>query len=262
MVRGIDVFREWFKGYDEQYTIIGGAACDLLMTEEGLDFRATKDIDMVLILEMLNANFGKTFWKYVVSAGYEHCNKSTGNPQFYRFTNPKSKEYPQMIELFSRKPDSIILPEEAVLSPLSIEESISSLSAILLDDDYYDFLKEGRVSVDGITVLDVPFLIAFKAKAWLDLSSRRLKGEHVDSKVIRKHKNDVFRLTELLNPNANYMFWVPDKIKDDMDLFLEQMQNEEVDLRQLGIKNRTKEDILKEFERVYDLEGITNNLNI
>lgn len=38
MVRGIDSFRDWFRGYEEQYTIIGGTACDLLMTDEGLDF--------------------------------------------------------------------------------------------------------------------------------------------------------------------------------------------------------------------------------
>ena len=45
MIRGIESFREWFRGYEEQYAIIGGIACDLLMTNEGLDFRATKDID-------------------------------------------------------------------------------------------------------------------------------------------------------------------------------------------------------------------------
>ena len=46
MVRGIDSFREWFHGCEEQHTVIGGTACDLLMTEEGLNFRATKDIDL------------------------------------------------------------------------------------------------------------------------------------------------------------------------------------------------------------------------
>ena len=51
MVRGIDSFRDWFQGYEDQYAIIGGTACDLLMTDEGLDFRATKDIDLVLIVE-------------------------------------------------------------------------------------------------------------------------------------------------------------------------------------------------------------------
>ena len=37
MVTGIDSFKEWFKGSEEQYAIIGGTACDILMTEEGLD---------------------------------------------------------------------------------------------------------------------------------------------------------------------------------------------------------------------------------
>ena len=35
MVRGIENFREWFRGYEDQYTIIGGTACDLLMTDSG-----------------------------------------------------------------------------------------------------------------------------------------------------------------------------------------------------------------------------------
>ena len=67
MVTGIDSFKEWFKGSEEQYAIIGGTACDILMTEDGLDFRATKDIDLVLIIEAVDANFGKKFWEYVKS---------------------------------------------------------------------------------------------------------------------------------------------------------------------------------------------------
>lgn len=72
MVRGIESFRKWFQGYEEQYAIIGGTACDLLMTDEGLDFRATKDIDLVLIIEAVDADFGHRFWEYVIAAGYEH----------------------------------------------------------------------------------------------------------------------------------------------------------------------------------------------
>lgn len=33
-----------------------------------------------------------------------------------------------------------------------------------------------------------------------DLTDRKAAGEHVDSKNIKKHKNDVFRLTELIDP--------------------------------------------------------------
>jgi hypothetical protein len=46
---------------------------------------------------------------------------------------------------FSRKSDIINLPENAVLTPLSIDDDISSLSAILLNDEYYEFLKQGII---------------------------------------------------------------------------------------------------------------------
>ena len=105
MVTGIESFKEWFKGNESQYAIIGGTACDILMTEEGLDFRATKDIDLVLIIEAVDVAFGRKFWDYVKQAGYEHCNKSSGVPQFYRFSHPTSNRYPAMIELFTRKLD-------------------------------------------------------------------------------------------------------------------------------------------------------------
>lgn len=47
MVPGIDSFREKFKDYTDYYTIIGGTACDILLAEADLPFRATKDIDMI-----------------------------------------------------------------------------------------------------------------------------------------------------------------------------------------------------------------------
>jgi hypothetical protein len=251
MVRGIESFREWFKGYEEQYTIIGGTACDLLMTDSGLDFRATKDLDLVLIVEAVDARFAIRFWEYVVAADYEHRDKSTGTPQFYRFTNPKSPNYPTMIELFTRRPDAIVLPEDAVLTPLPIDEEISSLSAILLNDEYYDFLKIGRVRVAGVTILDTLYLIPFKAKAWIDLSDRKASGETVDSKNIRKHKNDVFRLSELIDQNQDKLNDMSEAVRDDMQTFFERMETEEVDLKQLGIRGKRKESILNQLRKIY-----------
>ena len=32
MVRGIDSFREWFRGFEEQYAIIGGTAYNTSIT--------------------------------------------------------------------------------------------------------------------------------------------------------------------------------------------------------------------------------------
>lgn len=39
-----------------------------------------------------------------------------------------------------------------------------------------------------------PFLVLFKAKAWLDLNQKLEAGEHVDSRDIKKHRNDVLRI--------------------------------------------------------------------
>jgi len=54
MVKGLEKFRQHFRSFPGQYVLIGGAACDLLMEEAGLEFRATKDLDIVLIVEALD----------------------------------------------------------------------------------------------------------------------------------------------------------------------------------------------------------------
>ena len=223
-------------------------ACDLLMSDEGLDFRATKDIDMVLIVEAVTPEFGKRFWDYIIQAGYEHQNKSTGLPQFYRFSHPRNSSYPFMIELFTRRIDALILPESATLTPLPIDDDISSLSAILLNNEYYEFLLHGRVQIDGITILDAGYLIPFKAKAWLDLRDRKSTGENIDGKNIRKHKNDIFRLSALLSQNSKIN--VTPEIYKDIQTFLQAMRQEVIDTKQLGL-TRSKETILGVLQSTY-----------
>ena len=49
----------------------------------------------------------------------------------------------------------------------------------------------GQYTFIGGTACDI---ILFKIKAWLDLSERRENGEHIDSKNIKKHKNDIMRI--------------------------------------------------------------------
>lgn len=249
MVTGFESFQAWFQGYEEQYTIIGGTACDLLMSNEDFDFRATKDIDLVLLIEALTADFGQHFWQYIKLGGYQHCNKSTGEAQFYRFTHPSQPGYPYMIELFSRKPDLIFLPEDAVLTPISIDDSVSSLSAILLDDAYYNLLRGGMTTLNGVSVLDVGYIIPFKAKAWLDLTARKQRGEPVDSKTIRKHKNDVFRLSVLLKADTQILLNLP--VYQDMMEFIQKMDLEAIDIKQLGIVNRDKQEVLDMLRKTY-----------
>jgi hypothetical protein len=84
MVKGIEKFREHFAGHEDQYAIIGGAACDLLFGEAGLPFRATKDIDMVLCVEVVDGAFGERFSAFLDAGGYEARERSGGKKEFYR----------------------------------------------------------------------------------------------------------------------------------------------------------------------------------
>lgn len=62
--------------------------------------------------------------------------------------------------------------------------------------------------------MDASHLIPLKARAWLDLVSRESNGADIDKKDIRKHKNDIFRLFQLLAP-ADRIATTP-SIKHDM----------------------------------------------
>lgn len=119
MVKGLDVFQEHFAGHTEQFTLIGGTAASLTMEQASLEFRATKDLDIVLHIEALNAAFGTTFWAFIEKGGYEVREASdTKRPVLYRFQKPSDTQFPFMLELFSRSPDGIQLAEGGRLAPI------------------------------------------------------------------------------------------------------------------------------------------------
>ena len=96
MVRGLDQFKEHFAEFTDQYVLIGGAACTLAMEEAGLDFRATKDLDIVLCIEALDKEFGTAFWQFIKAGGYQNQQRSSGKKLFYRFYGPRHEGYPEM----------------------------------------------------------------------------------------------------------------------------------------------------------------------
>jgi len=218
MVHGLEKFKEYFKDHTNQYVFIGGTACDIIFYDLGVPFRATKDLDIVLIIEAIDSSFVKTFWQFIEDGGYKHREKGNGKNQFYRFTKPNNSSFPAMIELFSKLPDSINLNFANGLTPIHIDESIISLSAILLSDDYYNLLKKGKRNVDGYSIIEFEVVILFKIKAWLDMKTRKEAGESVDSKNIRKHKNDVFRLLANVSPTARID--TSDEVADDVRQFI------------------------------------------
>jgi len=251
MVIGVDRFRAHFAGHEHQYVLIGGAACELIMDEVGLDFRATKDLDIVLVVEALDSAFAARFWDFVEAGDYEIRQSSEGAKVLYRFQKPKAEGYPAMLELFSRAPEGLKLGGNAHLTPLPIDEATASLSAILLDASYYEFLKSMVREAGGIPVLDEAAIIPFKARAWLDLTRQRAEGSQVDEKNIRKHRNDVARLLQLLSQEARYE--LPGPVADDMLAFVENaLIEDDFDPRQFKV-SMTREDVALRLRAAYQL---------
>lgn len=237
MVTGLDVFKEYFSGYEEQYVLIGGVACEIVFESNDIDFRATRDIDMVLIVEALTPEFGKRFWEFINTGKYRNKSTNGSKPQFYRFDKPEVASFPKMIELFCRK--DFELREMEGITPVYLDDEISSLSAILLDDDYYKVLLDGRIITDGLSVLRPEYLILFKAKAYIDLKNRKENGETVDSSNIKKHKKDVLRIAVelVLQPIID----MPISVREDISSFVDSLINDPFDsnvLKQYGVNNQ------------------------
>lgn len=220
MVVGLDVFRQYFADYPDHYVIIGGTACDVVLTGEGLTPRATKDIDIILIIEALNPAFVAQFWRFIQDGAYERREESSDERRYYRFANPATAGFPTQIELFSRKPDVILLPPEAHLTPIPVDYDLSSLSAILLNEEYYQYIIGHSTVEDGLRMATTEALIVLKAKAFLEMNERLANGLHEDSKHIRKHKSDVYRLGVLLTTENS--FDLPPLIKSHMMYFIEE----------------------------------------
>lgn len=251
MIQGLDTFTAFFKGYEAYFTLIGGAACYLSLEEAGIDFRATKDLDIVLCTELLDGRFAERFWAFVQAGDYQNQQTSTGKRQFYRFSKPQAENFPFMLELFARQPQDLHLADGSQLTPLPLEEEVSSLSAILLDEHYYACIQNGKQMVSGVPILKAEFIIPFKMRAYCDLTARKNQGETIDSKNIKKHKNDVLRIAQLPAPNARID--LDESVKQHMREFIGLVEHDTVDMKSLGLAGVTFEEILELIRSVYQL---------
>lgn len=220
VVNGLEMFSAWFADYKDQYVLIGGTAAAIALNEEGLQFRTTKDLDIVLHLEALTPAFAQTFWEFVKRGGYKIQQESeTGQAKFFRFQDPADEEFPYMLELFARTPQLAGFAAGGRLTQIPFDAEVSSLSAIILHDEYYQFVIGGRQVKDGFpSWIGVDRLIPLKAHAWLDLTDKKRRGESGHSNKIRKHLSDINRLSVLLAPET--VVQLPGVVAADMQQFI------------------------------------------
>jgi len=254
MVKGLNIFTEYFRDFAGNYVVIGGTACDMLVSEAGLVPRATKDIDIILLVEALTAEFVRQFWQFVQEGKYEKQERSTDDRKYYRFMKPENASFPFQLELFARKPDLISLEEGAHLTPIPVDEDLSSLSAILLSDDYYYYMIRNSTPQSGLRRANTDALICLKAKAFLEMTDRKASGAKEDDRHIKKHKNDVFRMAVLLRGDES--FALPDAIRADIKRFLETIAGdlpEKSIYKEMGAGNLSSEPIYTRLQTVFGL---------
>lgn len=255
MVRGLTTFKKYFEKYANNYVIIGGTACDMIIGEAGFNPRATRDIDMILVVEALSTDFVKQFWKFIEDGNYRRKEKNEEDRKYYRFILPEKEEFPYQVELFSRNPDLFDLNEGTHLTPIPVDDDLTSLSAILLDEVYYSYLMEHCKIDNSLQRANTEALICMKARAFLDMDERKANGEIIDEKNIRKHKSDVFRLAVMLTEND--VFELPEKIKSDMQAFVEKVSANLPDanvFKMMGLNGVNTEIVLAQLKANFKLE--------
>ena len=248
MVTGLDIFKKYFEQYPDNYVIIGGTACDIIIGDAGFTPRATKDIDIILLVEALNSDFVKQFWQFIKDGNYERKEKSADDRKYYRFMKPENPDFPFQIELFSRNPDIIVLDEHAHLTPIPVDDDLSNLSAILLNDDYYGYMLQQSVLEKGLHLANKEVLICLKAKAYLEIAERIKNGSKGEGNQLRKHKADVFRLAVMLVPDDT--FKVPGSVQEDLLEFAKTIATDLPDkaiFKEMGLRNINPEKVFSQL---------------
>ncbi len=75
--------------------------------------------------------------------------------------------------------------------------------------------------------------------------------EHVDSKNIKKHKNDVIRLAANLEPNTRLD--ICGQVQADAKSFFDKIRFERIDVKGLGIRGASFEDIIIRAKECYNM---------
>ena len=227
MVVGLDKFKEAFADFKDNYVIIGGTACDIVLSDTDMRPRATDDIDMILVVEKMTKEYGNAFWQFIkdgeYKAGKREKDDKTPTYTLYRFTTEK-EGYPVKIELLSHHSDMLGEPSGFHIEPIPLSEDLSSLSAIMMDNDNYELTVNNSEEQDGVRIATPTTLICLKARAYLVMGQDRANGKHVNSKDIKKHKTDVLKLiatASIPEPVA-----VPQSVYDSVMEYAESIEKE------------------------------------
>ena len=188
---GLSHFEEHFRELKDQYVIVGGFATLMLLDRAIPNHgKATHDIDLVL-LTSTSVKMAGRIKMYIREGGYTIQKGQQDRYQYYRFVDPQAEGYAREIELFAPEEYGIELDEGQHIIPIDPEEGIYSLSAIMLDREYFEMIKSNIEEINGIPYSNTLATMLLKMSAVYDLY-------HRDDDKWKKHRRDILKLTLLL----------------------------------------------------------------
>ena len=203
----------------------------------------------MVVAERMSPSFAAMIWEFVRAGGYSAYEQKDGKKCFYRFLNPTAAGYPFMLEFFAREPIGFPIDKKTAIVPIPVDdEDISSLSGILMDENYYSFIKSHRIEVEDVSILPAEALLLLKARAWFDLSMRKARGEFVKDKDVRKHRTDILRLQAQIVEGT--VVEVAEPIKIEMRDFIAAYESLPLDPKIIGVPG-SFDDAVDRIKRVF-----------
>ena len=131
-------FQEYCRDFDEHYVVVGGFATVMLLDEELGEGhgKATFDIDLVLLTNN-SVELSQRIKQYITDGKYDIQLGDKDQYKYFRSNNPKEENFAKEIELFASNENSLELDDEQRIIPIDPEEGLYSLSAIMLDKEYF-----------------------------------------------------------------------------------------------------------------------------
>lgn len=232
-MEGEKFLTEYMQQYADDYILIGGNACVLNFENIGANFRATVDLDIVLITESTNNQFYEHLWDYILEHGYEVkvYRGSNAGGSAYRFIQPEDHRVPNVpaqIELFSRKPDyfDAALTKRPHITPIKTGQGISNFSAILIDDDVYEFIRSSRIQLKGISTVNLECLFGLKSVAWHSNQVLFDENKIRDKNTILKHPQDMISIANVIEDPKITLF--PAQIFDSLQYSKKRLLSQDV----------------------------------
>lgn len=144
---------------------------------------------------------------------------------FYSFVEGK-EGYPDKIELLSKPSPLMEIKEGDHIEFIQLTDDYSHLSAIIMDEQYYNYLMDHYEIHNGIRYASIDSLICLKALAYLNLLNEKEAGRQVNDEDLSKHRRDVFMAVASLEVDAS--FEVPYNIRRMLDDFLSSITDKRI----------------------------------